>query len=45
MAEAPVAWLGLAAFANAKLVSGISYFPDIVKFENELKKTDLFITA
>lgn len=36
---------GLAAFANAKLVSGISYFLDIVKFENELKKTDLLITA
>jgi glycerate kinase len=36
---------GLAAFANAKLVSGISYFLDILKFENELKKTDLVITA
>jgi glycerate 2-kinase len=36
---------GLAAFANAKLVSGISYFLDIIKFENELKKTDLIITA
>ena len=24
---------------------GISYFPDIVKFENELKRTDLIITA
>jgi len=36
---------GLAAFANAKLVSGISYFLDLIKFENELKKTDLIITA
>lgn len=36
---------GLATFANAKLVSGISYFLDIVKFENELKNTDLLITA
>lgn len=36
---------GLAAFANAKLVSGISYFLDIVEFEKELKKADILITA
>jgi len=36
---------GLAAFANAKLVSGIFYFLDIVKFDNELKRADLLITA
>jgi glycerate kinase len=36
---------GLSAFANAKLVSGISYYLDIVNFENELKKADLLITA
>jgi glycerate 2-kinase len=36
---------GLAAFANAKLVSGIYYFLDTVNFENELKKADLVITA
>jgi glycerate kinase len=36
---------GLAAFANAKLVSGISYFLDLIKFENELKTADLIITA
>jgi glycerate kinase len=27
------------------LVSGIHYFLDLIKFENELKKTDLLITA
>lgn len=36
---------GLAAFVNAKLVSGISYFLDIVHFDEELKITDLIITA
>lgn len=36
---------GLAAFVNAKLVSGISYYFDIIGFENELKNTDLLITA
>jgi len=43
--SAGVVAAGLAAFANAKLVSGISYFLDLIKFENELKKTDLIITA
>ena len=33
----------LAAFMNAKLVSGISYYLDIVSFDNELKNTDLVI--
>lgn len=36
---------GLSAFANAKLVSGISYYLDIMNFDNELKSTDLVITA
>ncbi len=36
---------GMAAFLNAKLVSGISYYLDIVGFENELKSTNLLITA
>ena len=36
---------GMAAFMNAKLVSGISYFINIVNFENELINTDLLITA
>jgi glycerate 2-kinase len=36
---------GLAAFPNAKLVSGIYYFLDTVNFEDELKKADLVITA
>ena len=36
---------GLAAFANAKLVSGISYFLDVVQFEGDLKKAGLVITA
>lgn len=36
---------GLAAFANAKLASGIYYFMDFIKFENDLKKADLLITA
>ena len=36
---------GLAAFANAGLVSGISYFLDILNFEDELKNADLLITA
>ena len=35
----------LAAFMNAKLVSGISYYLDIVSFDNELKNTDLVITG
>jgi glycerate kinase len=35
----------LAAFANAKLVSGISFYLDMVNFENELKKASLLITA
>jgi glycerate kinase len=36
---------GLAAFFNAKLVSGISYFLDVVQFERDLKNADLVITA
>jgi len=36
---------GLAAFANAKLVSGISYFLDIVHFDDEIQNADLVITA
>ncbi|RNI34247.1 glycerate kinase [Hanamia caeni] len=36
---------GLAAFAHAKLVSGISYFLDVVQFERDLKNADLVITA
>ncbi|HEY5463728.1 MAG TPA: glycerate kinase [Hanamia sp.] len=36
---------GLAAFANAKLVSGISYFLDLVQFDNEIQNADLVITA
>ena len=36
---------GLAAFLNAKLVSGISFYLDIIGFENELKNTNLLITA
>lgn len=36
---------GLAAFMNAKPVSGISYYLDIVGFESELKKAALLITA
>lgn len=36
---------GMAAFMNAKLVSGISYYLDIVSFDNELKNADLVITA
>ncbi len=35
----------LAAFMNAKLVSGISYYLDIVSFDNELKNADLVITG
>ena len=35
----------LAAFMNAKLVSGISYYLDIVSFDNELKNTDFVITG
>ena len=35
----------LKAFTNAKLVSGISYYLDIVSFDNELKNTDLVITG
>jgi len=36
---------GLAAFTNAKLVSGISYYLDIVGFDDEIKNSDLVITA
>lgn len=36
---------GLAAFANAKLLSGISYFLDAVSFDNDLQNADLVITA
>jgi glycerate kinase len=36
---------GMAACLNAKLVSGISYFLDLVAFEKKLKDTDLVITA
>ncbi|HEY5371843.1 MAG TPA: glycerate kinase [Hanamia sp.] len=36
---------GMAAFMKAKLVSGISYYLDIVSFDNELKKADIVITA
>lgn len=36
---------GMAAFINAKLVSGISYYLDIVSFDNGLKNADLVITA
>jgi glycerate kinase len=36
---------GMATFLNAKLVSGISYFLDLVGFEKKLKNTDLVITA
>ncbi|MGN6532875.1 MAG: glycerate kinase [Ginsengibacter sp.] len=36
---------GMAAFTNAKLLTGISYFLDITGFENELKSADLLITA
>ena len=36
---------GLAAFMNSKLVSGISYYLDIVSFDNGLKNADLVITA
>ena len=36
---------GMAAFMNAKLVSGISYYLDIMSFDKELKNTDLVITA
>ena len=36
---------GLAVFMNAKLVSGISYLLDTLSFDNELKNTDLLITA
>lgn len=35
----------MAAFMNAKLVSGISYYLDIMSFDNELKNADLVITA
>jgi len=35
----------LAAFMNAKLVSGISYYLDIVSFDDELRYTDLVITG
>lgn len=36
---------GLAAFINAKLVSGISYYLDIAGFDDELKNADIVITA
>lgn len=36
---------GMAALLNAKLVSGISYYLNIIRFENELKSADLVITA
>lgn len=36
---------GMAALLNAKLVSGISYYLEIVGFEKELKNADLLITA
>jgi glycerate kinase len=36
---------GMAALLNAKLVSGISYYLNIIGFENELKSADLVITA
>ena len=36
---------GMAAFMNAKLVSGISYYLDIVSFDNGLRNADLVITA
>lgn len=36
---------GMAAFMNAKLVSGISYYLDLVSFDSELKNADLVITA
>jgi glycerate 2-kinase len=36
---------GLAAFMNAKLVSGISYYLDVVSFDKELKNTDLVVTS
>jgi glycerate kinase len=36
---------GMAAFPNAKLVSGISYFLDLIAFEKQLENTDLVITA
>ncbi|MEO6836830.1 MAG: glycerate kinase [Ginsengibacter sp.] len=36
---------GLAAFVNAKLVSGIEYFLNAVHFDKSLEKADLVITA
>src|SRR6185437_11766883 len=36
---------GLAAFTNAKLSSGISYYLDLISFENELNNAALTITA
>ncbi|HET7117452.1 MAG TPA: glycerate kinase, partial [Hanamia sp.] len=36
---------GLAAFANAKLVSGIEYYLDAVHFDNALDLADMVITA
>lgn len=35
----------MAAFTNAKSVSGISYYLDIMSFDNELKNANLLITA
>ncbi len=36
---------GLAAFAKAKLVSGISFYLDLISFDNELNNAGLTITA
>jgi len=36
---------GLAAFAHAKLSSGISYYLDLISFDNELNNAALTITA
>ncbi len=36
---------GLAAFVNAKLVSGIEYFLDLVHFDDALEMADIVITA
>ncbi len=36
---------GMAAFMNAKLVSGISWYLDLISFDRELKNADLVITA
>lgn len=36
---------GMAAFVNAKLVSGIEYFLDVVDFDKALQQADIVITA